>query len=163
MSTRTECSPVTEVIDNEVDGSLETTYYQDFSKTVKLIVVSEDMGEVVCPLFKNGKCNGKKPCLINDVDMYTTVIGTAIQEKINPELAKNPNYLAYKEQEAKLKEEHMGSWVGFINGEMVAVRESREQLFAIVRKEHPNKGFFFKEITPTEDPVDIGGTFLTLS
>lgn len=67
---RTECAQVTGFgIEKGV-----STYRQDFSKPVKLTVVDEKMGHVTCPFYQNGLCNGKQPCVVNDVDMYTTVV-----------------------------------------------------------------------------------------
>jgi hypothetical protein len=78
MSIRIECAPVIKVVD---EGKLGTTFYQDFTKPVELTIVDKNKGHVVCPLYNNGKCGTKDPCVINEVDMYTTVIGSTLSEE----------------------------------------------------------------------------------
>lgn len=85
--------------------------------------------------------------------------------EVDPRLAQDPNYIAYKAQEALLKQEHMGEWVAFCNGELVGLAPDRETLF----KETQAKGFegfFYKEIVAKEriahlrSPRVIRGRFL---
>lgn len=73
---RTECAPVTGF---SVKDKI-SEYRQDFSKPVKLTVVNEAKGHVTCPLYQDGLCNGKQPCVVNDVDMYTTVVVAPIPD-----------------------------------------------------------------------------------
>ena len=70
MGIRTECAPVTGF--SKKGNTSE--YRQDFSKKVKLTVVNEAKGHVTCPLYQDGLCRAVQPCVVNDVDMYTTVI-----------------------------------------------------------------------------------------
>lgn len=72
------------------------------------------------------------------------------------ELAEDPNYVAYKAQEAELKEKYMGKWVAFHEGNLVAVEDNRETLFAKIR-ETGNTGFMYKEIVPVERVIRIRG------
>jgi len=70
---------------------------------------------------------------------------------VDPSLAKDPNYLAYTAQEVQLKQEHMGKWVAFSDGQLVIIAEDEEALFKEARAKKLS-GFFFHQIVE-EEPV----------
>ena len=69
---------------------------------------------------------------------------------VDPELAQDPNYVAYKEQEEQLKREHLGEWVAFLQGELVAIEPDKESLFKKLDLDFPGEGGFVKEIVAKE-------------
>ena len=69
-------------------------------------------------------------------------------------LEEDPNYVAYKALEEKLKKDHMGEWVAFSDGKLVVVANDREALF----KEAKDKGlagFFYHEIVAEERIIHL--------
>jgi hypothetical protein len=67
---------------------------------------------------------------------------------IDPSL-EDPNYIAYQAQEAQLKQEHMGEWVAFADGQLAIVASDEESLF----KEAGEKGltgFFYHQVVEKE-------------
>lgn len=51
---------------------------------VGLAVVDWRRGVVACEHFSNGKCQGKKPCWVQEVDLYTTVFSGKPANNSNP-------------------------------------------------------------------------------
>lgn len=75
---------------------------------------------------------------------------------IDPELAKDLNYVAYKAQETELKEKHMGKWVAFLEGKLVLLENDKETLIKRANEEGYT-GFLFKEIVAEEQIYHIRG------
>jgi hypothetical protein len=71
---------------------------------------------------------------------------------VDPDLAKDPNYIAYKGIEELLKESYLGQWVAFTGGEIVLVEPDKTSLFEKIDQQFPGKSVFVKEIVE-EDPV----------
>lgn len=69
---------------------------------------------------------------------------------VDPELAKDPNYLAWKEREEELKASHMGEWVAFAGGQLVLTETDKETLFTKIEKEYPDQDVFIRQIVPVE-------------
>ena len=69
---------------------------------------------------------------------------------VDPELAPDPNYIAYKKQEEQLKKEHLGKWVAFLNGDLVAIEPDKESLFKVLDLDFPGEGAFVHEIVAEE-------------
>lgn len=65
---------------------------------------------------------------------------------MSKELNENINYVAYKAQEAELKKTHMGKWVAFSNGQMVASADDKEALHTILEKENIVGGFMHQVV-----------------
>lgn len=68
---------------------------------------------------------------------------------VSPDLANNPNYLAYKAMEAELKEKYMGKWVAFHDGRLAVIADNEEELFQKAQ-EVGIGGFYVHEITEVE-------------
>ncbi len=77
--------------------------------------------------------------------------------RIDQELAQDPNYIAYKGQEKQLKKEHLGRWVAFINGDLVAIESDKESLFKVLDLDFPGEGALVKEIVAEERIYHMGG------
>lgn len=77
--------------------------------------------------------------------------------RISPELAKDQNYVAYKAQEASLKESHMGEWAAFVDGNVVAIEKDKRRLFEYLSKHYPQSGAFFHQIVEVEEVAHLGG------
>ena len=60
--------------------------------------------------------------------------------------AQDPDFIAYKKQEEQLKKDHLGEWVAFINGELVAVESDKESIFKILDLDFPGEVRLVKEI-----------------
>jgi len=65
------------------------------------------------------------------------------------EIDNDQNYIAFKAMEVQLKQEHMGKWVAFADGQLVTIAEDKEALFKKT-KEMKITGFLFKEIVAEE-------------
>ena len=61
----------------------------------------------------------------------------------------DPNFIAYKSQEEKLKQEHMGEWVAFADGKLAIIAKDKEALFQEAQ-EKGIEGFLCKEIVSEE-------------
>ena len=75
-------------------------------------------------------------------------------------LEEDPNYIAYKAQEEQLKQEHMGEWVAFADGQLAIIAKDQEALF----KEAEEKGitgFLYKEIVAVEPVYHLRSPRLT--
>jgi hypothetical protein len=68
---------------------------------------------------------------------------------VNPSLAEDPNYIAYKAQEEQLKQEHMSEWVAFSDGQLTIIAKDQEALFKEAR-EKGITGFFYHQIVEKE-------------
>lgn len=66
------------------------------------------------------------------------------------EQAQDPNYIAYKKQEEQLKKDHLGEWVAFLNGDLIAIEPDKESLFKVLDLDFPREGAFVKEIVAEE-------------
>ena len=76
--------------------------------------------------------------------------------KVDSELAKDPNYIAYKEQEATLKAEHMDEWVAYADGKLVTIQKSEEELFGYLKGNYPQTGAFVHHIVEVEPIIHLG-------
>ena len=74
--------------------------------------------------------------------------------RVSPDLAKDPNYQAYKAQETQLKQEHMGEWVAFADGQLALIAVDRETLFRDAEAKGLT-GFFFHQIVEKERVVHL--------
>lgn len=74
--------------------------------------------------------------------------------RVSPKLAKDPNYQAYKAEEAMLKQEHMGMWVAYADGKRVLMADNRESLFREA-EEKGLQGFFFHQVVEKERVVHL--------
>ena len=70
--------------------------------------------------------------------------------RIDQGLAQDPNYIAYKKQEEQLKKEHLGEWVAFLNGDLVAIEPDKESLFRVLYLDFQGEGALVKEIVAEE-------------
>lgn len=70
--------------------------------------------------------------------------GTAHSES----LAQDPNVLAYQALDDDFLKDNAGRWVAFCDGDVVAIREDRESLFASLRQSHPVESCLIQELTP---------------
>lgn len=75
--------------------------------------------------------------------------------KVDTELAKDPNYIAYKEQEATLKAEHMGEWVAFVDGKLVTTEKNKKKLFRLLNKKYPHTGAFVHQVVEIERVIRL--------
>lgn len=74
---------------------------------------------------------------------------------VSPELAEDPDYIAYKAQESDLKANHMGKWVAFHGGELVAIEDSRDSLLTQVFEKTGETGCLVKHIVPKERTIHM--------
>lgn len=72
-------------------------------------------------------------------------------------LEDDPNFIAYKAMEAELKEKHMDKWVGFYDGELVAVDEDQDKMLKAAIEKTGNTGIMMKQIVEVERIHTIWG------
>ncbi|HKB88194.1 MAG TPA: DUF5678 domain-containing protein [Patescibacteria group bacterium] len=78
-------------------------------------------------------------------------------KKGHSKLVEDPNYLAYKNQEAQLKLEHMGKWVAFSNGELVGVQDTEEEILELADNILPNGSVRIHQIVEIQPVISLGG------
>lgn len=61
----------------------------------------------------------------------------------------DPNYIAYKKQEEELKQNHLGKWVAFSDGQLAVIAENKELLFKLAQ-EKGITGFLCHQIVEKE-------------
>jgi hypothetical protein len=81
---------------------------------------------------------------------------------VDPKIDQDPNYIAYKEQEESLKTNHMGEWVAFVGGQLVASEKNQEELFKNLHKNYAQTGAFVHQIVEVEKVIHLGGPRLFL-
>ncbi len=69
---------------------------------------------------------------------------------VDPDLTEDPNYTAYKAQEAELKANHMGKWVAFADGQLVLPESDQDALLQKISEGYADKPVFIKEIVAIE-------------
>jgi hypothetical protein len=74
---------------------------------------------------------------------------------VDPILAKDQNYKAYKDIEELLKGSYVGQWVAFTKGELVLVEPDQTSLFQKLEKQYPNESAFVKEIVEKEEVIQL--------
>lgn len=67
----------------------------------------------------------------------------------------DPNWLAYKAEEAELKRDHMGEYVAYHNGQRIMFAGSYEELETKMFKEKGITGFMFHHIVDQEHVYHI--------
>lgn len=81
--------------------------------------------------------------------------------KRKPSLEEDQNYIAYKELESKLLETHLGKWVAFVDGKLVATDEDQKALFDILHKDYLKRSAMVKQVGDNET-IDLGGVIEVL-
>ena len=67
----------------------------------------------------------------------------------------DPNWLAYKAQEAELKANHMGKWVAFHNGELAMIADDFDSLQKRMWEEKHVAGFMYHQIVEKERVIHL--------
>lgn len=73
--------------------------------------------------------------------------------EVRPE--EDPNWLAYKAMEAELKEKHMGKWVGFYDGQLVAVDDDKDAMLKKAMEATGHTGIMMKQIVEKERVIHM--------
>lgn len=63
----------------------------------------------------------------------------------------DPNWLAYKAMEAELKANHMGEWVGFYDGQLVAIDADQEKMLKAAIEKTGHTGILMHQIVEKEE------------
>lgn len=78
-----------------------------------------------------------------------------------PKPEKDPNYLAYLAMEAELKEKHMGKWVGFYDGKLVAIEENETAALKLAIQTAGTTGVMLKQVLEKEQLINLSPRRIT--
>lgn len=81
--------------------------------------------------------------------------------KVDPDLAKDPNYKAFKKakEQGAFKEMEPGTWVVFLNGKLFLAWPNKEEIFNLLRE--LKVAGFIKQVNCPETVVHIPRVALT--
>ena len=72
------------------------------------------------------------------------------KERTDPRLLEDPNYLAYKRQEVKLRKRFMGKHVAFVKGDLIAAGDDLHEILDFLHKNYPEDHAFVHQVLEKE-------------
>ena len=85
-------------------------------------------------------------------------MGKSPEIETDPELLKDENYLAFRDSFEELLEEHEDKYVAFVDGELIEVKDTLEEILqALNTDELAEKDAFVKQVERHEKIISMGG------